>query len=289
MPAYVHLLYRQRRAAQQCSLEYDNGVLVYRTPYMPALVAELKLRVPASDRRWDAERKVWLVAPQHAATLVRLTEQHLGETITAPAVPRQVAVTETRILDVRYIGTTKDRGDGERSAFGWVGGSWAAIFAEKALREWFSADTRPDESPTLYAVLGVPAVATPDELKGAYRRLARTWHPDVCHEPDAKEQFQRIQHAYEILRAPGLRARYDAGRALEASVRDRPGATAIADMTLGYRSPLRCGLIMCEGHEVLGRFIVNKIIMWQDIIDAQGRVLCTSWPMGAEKPEEVWS
>jgi len=289
MSAYMYTFRQGRMSAT--SLEYDNGVLVYRTPYMPALVAELKLQVPASDRRWDAERKVWLVAPQHAATLVRLTEQHLGETIAAPAVPHQVATTETRILDVRYIGSTKDRGDGERSAFGWIGGSWAAIFPERALREWFSADTRPDESPTLYAVLGIPATASTDELKGAYRRLARTWHPDVCREPDAKEQFQRIQHAYEILRAPGLRARYDAGRALEASVRDREGAdrAAVDLMAAGYRSPLRCGLIMTEGHEVLGRFVVQQIIMWQDIVRGDGKVLVTSWPMGAEQPEEVYS
>ena len=271
------------------SLEYQNGVLLYRTPYLPALVAALKLQVPASDRRWDAAARAWLVAPRHADTLVQLTEQHLGETIAAPSVPRQVAVTETRILDVRYIGTTKDRGDGERSAFGWVGGSWAAIFPEKALREWFSADTRPDESPTLYAVLGVAAVVTADELRAAYRRLARTWHPDVCREPDAKEQFQRIQHAYEILRAPGLRARYDAGLALEATAKDRADRTAIPDMTLGYRSPLRCGLIMTEGNEVLGRFVVQQIIMWQDVVDAQGRVLVSSWPMGAQAPLEEWS
>lgn len=288
MPAYVHLLYRQRRAAQQCSLEYDNGVLVYRTPYMPALVAELKLHVPASDRRWDAERKVWLVAPQHAATLVQLTEQHLGETIAAPTVPHQAATTETRILDVRYIGITKDRGDGSRTAFGWIADQWNVIFPETVLRAWFNADARPDESPTLYAVLGVPATATADEMKGAYRRLARTWHPDVCREPDAKEQFQRIQHAYEILRAPGLRARYDAGRALEASVKRGVHIDRV-DAAMGYRSPLRCGLIMTEGHEVLGRFIVNKIIMWQDINRADGKTLCTSWPAGADVPVESWA
>ena len=272
------------------SLEYQNGVLLYRTPYLPALVAELKMQVPASDRRWDPAVRAWLVAPRHVDTLVRLTEQHLGETIAAPAVPHQVAVTETRILDVRYIGATKDRGDGSRTAFGWIGGQWAAIFPEKALREWFSADTRPDESPTLYAVLGVAAVVAADELRAAYRRLARTWHPDVCHEPDAKEQFQRIQHAYEILRAPGLRARYDAGLALEASIRStKVDLSAVDFMLAGYRSPLRCGLIMASGHEVLGRFVVQQIIMWQDVVDAQGRVLVSSWPMGAQAPLEEWS
>lgn len=289
MSAFIHT-YRQGRMSAT-SLEYENGVLVYRTPYMPALVAELKLQVPAHDRRWDAERKAWLVAPQHASTLVRLAEQHLGETIVAPTIAAQPATTETRILDVRYIGSTKDRGDGSRSAFAWCNGSWAAIFPEPALRTWFNADARPDESPTLYAVLGVAVRVATEELRAAYRRLARTWHPDVCREPDAKEQFQRIQHAYEVLRAPNTRARYDAGLALEASTAaiSRAGRAAVDLMAAGYRSPLRCGLIMTEGHEVLGRFVVQQIIMWQDIVRGDGKVLVTSWPMGAEQPEEVWS
>jgi len=287
MSTYIHMFRQGRMSAT--SLQYDNGVLVYRTPYMPALVAELKLQVPAHDRRWDADKRAWLVAPQHANTLVQLTEQHLGETITAPTVPHQTATTETRILDVRYIGATKDRGDGSRSAFAWANGSWAAIFPEQVLRAWFNADARPDESPTLYAVLGVAASTTSDELRSAYRRLARTWHPDVCREPDAKEQFQRIQHAYEVLRAPNTRARYDAGLALAASVASRAKAVDHTDTAFGYRSPLRCGLVMCEGHEVLGRFLVQKIIMWQDIVRGDGKVLVTSWPMGADKPEEVWS
>ena len=271
------------------SLEYQNGVLLYRTPYLPALVAALKLQVPASDRRWDPAVRAWLVAPRHVDTLVQLTEQHLGETIAAPTVPHQVQATETRILDVRYVGTTKDRGDGNRTAFGWVGGSWAAIFPEKALREWFSADTRPDESPTLYAVLGVPAAATTDELRGAYRRLAKMWHPDVSKEPGSAEQFKCINHAYEVLRAPLTRAKYDAGRALEASIRGgKVDLSAVNFMLAGYRSPLRCGLIMASGHEVLGRFVVEKIIMWQDIVRGDGKVLVTSWLMGADKPEESW-
>jgi len=272
------------------TLEYENGTLVYRTPYNPALVAALKATVPAPDRRWDAARKVWLVAGSHAATLVQLTEQHLGERIAAPHIPRQAAQHETRILDCRYVGVTKDRGDGQPVAFAWVEGQWAAVFPEKALREWFNADIRPDESPTLYAALGVSAAATADELRTAYRRLARAWHPDVCREPDATEQFRRIQHAYDVLRAPNTRARYDAGLALEASTR---GCHDLADhlaqaLGQGYRSPLRCGLVMAEGHEVLGRFLVQQIIMWQDIQDGAGRILVSSWPMGAQSPEETW-
>jgi len=170
----------------------------------------------------------------------------------------------------------------------------AATFPERVLREWFNAEARPDEVATLYAVLGVPAAAVDADIKAAYRRLARTWHPDVCREPDAKEQFQRIQHAYEVLREPARRARYDAGLALEASIkstsRARPNDPLSQYYTpQGYRSPLRCGLIMAEGHDIVGRFVVEKIVMWQDIVNSAGQVLVTSWPAGADAPLEVWS
>jgi len=277
------------------SITLDGNTLVYQAPYNAALVAALKLAIPAADRRWDGDRKAWLVAPQHGSVLARLTEQYLCEQIRLPILPTATTATETRILDVRYIGATKDRGDGQPTAFAWIGGQWAAVFPEKVLREWFNAEQRPDESPTLYATLGVPNTATDTEIRSAYRRLARMWHPDVCcKEPDAAEQFKRINHAYDLLRNPAKRAKYDAGLVLEASLRDqsRAGWNAFVDtqqFAMGYRSPLRCGLIMAEGHESLGRFVVERILAWQDITDAQGRVLVTSWPAGAQMPVEQWS
>jgi molecular chaperone DnaJ len=60
-----------------------------------------------------------------------------------------------------------------------------------------------------YEVLGVPRTATPDELKSAFRRLARQYHPDVNKEPDAEERFKEINEAYAILSEPDQRAAYD--------------------------------------------------------------------------------
>lgn len=281
------------------SITVEGNTLVYKSDYNPALVAALKVAIPATDRRWDGNRKVWLIAPAHAQTLARLTQQYLGEQVQLPLAPAAATATETRILDVRYIGATKDRGDGQPTAFAWIGGQWTAVFPERVLREWFNAEARPDEVPTLYAVLGIKASATPDEVKSAYRRLARSWHPDVCSEPDAAEQFRRIQHAYEVLKVPATRAKYDAGLALEQSLKSNQpqrqrfnlfaaAATQPQQPAISYRPPLRCGLIMAEGREVLGRFVVERILAWQDITDAQGRVLVTSWPAGANVPVEVW-
>ena len=63
----------------------------------------------------------------------------------------------------------------------------------------------------LYAVLGVSPDASPDEIRGAYRRAARASHPDL-HPGDASaaERFKRVQVAYEVLGDPVRRAQYDA-------------------------------------------------------------------------------
>jgi curved DNA-binding protein len=60
-----------------------------------------------------------------------------------------------------------------------------------------------------YAVMGVPRDATPEQVKQAYRKLARKYHPDVSKEPDAEQQFKALGEAYEVLRDPQRRAAYD--------------------------------------------------------------------------------
>lgn len=62
-----------------------------------------------------------------------------------------------------------------------------------------------------YETLGVRRDATADEIKKAYRQLARRLHPDVNTEPDASEQFKHITTAYEVLSDPNKRATYDRG------------------------------------------------------------------------------
>ena len=60
-----------------------------------------------------------------------------------------------------------------------------------------------------YAILGVDKSSGADDIKKAYRKLARKYHPDVSKEKDAKEKFQEVSEAYETLKDPEKRAAYD--------------------------------------------------------------------------------
>lgn len=60
-----------------------------------------------------------------------------------------------------------------------------------------------------YETLGVNRNASKDEIKKAFRRLARQYHPDVSSEPNAADKFKEINEAYEVLSDDNKRARYD--------------------------------------------------------------------------------
>ena len=62
-----------------------------------------------------------------------------------------------------------------------------------------------------YEALGVDRNATPEEIKKAYRKLARELHPDVNPSEDASERFKTVTHAYDVLSDPQQRQQYDLG------------------------------------------------------------------------------
>ncbi len=274
------------------SLTPVAGGLAFTSSYDRALVAAFKAAIPADCRKWDPDNKRWLISPQYGQACADLARQYLRVDITVP-VQSHMAIDETRLIKVEYLGGCRDRGNGEASAFGWADGGWTVIIPEPVLRDWFQAiPARPDEAPTLYAVLAVKPAATPTEIRSAYRRLALQWHPDVAKgEPDAAEIFRAINHAHQVLSNEVMRRKYDVGLALQTSVQHQESDLDLFNRLgrqYGYRAPLRCGWILCDGQESLGRFVISKILAFEDVVDDEGRTMIVSWPAGAKTFDMIW-
>ena len=69
-------------------------------------------------------------------------------------------------------------------------------------------------APDYYKVLGVDKKASQDQIKTAYRKLARRYHPDTNKEPGAEERFKEISEAYDVLGDPEKRKKYDRGQSV---------------------------------------------------------------------------
>lgn len=278
---------------------HANGLAV-RFGYNAGTLAAFKAAVPGAARRWDNDEKVWLVDPAYGDKVADVLTAMTGQRVTVPLLRAVAPQVETRLLEVHYIGRCRQREGGESSATGWCDGSWSVVLTEKVLRSWFEGgidapETERPATTTYYARLGVTQRATDDEMKTAYRRLVKQWHPDTCHEPDAAQQFRAIQAAYEVLRDPRMRRKYDTGLAFEraAAMQTDLGASARAGgfgtlIGQGYRSPLRCGWLLAEGTPGVRGFVVATILSWQDIVNAGGQTLTTSWPAGADHFESRW-
>src|ERR687887_2622617 len=93
-----------------------------------------------------------------------------------------------------------------------------------------------------YKVLGVDRKASQDEIKKAYRKLARQYHPDTNKDGGAEERFKQISEAYDVLGDPEKRKRYDRGGVFAGSSPFGGGAGAGAGADFGSFSDILSGI-----------------------------------------------
>ena len=244
--------------------------------YDPSIVSAIKTTIPGYARRFDRDTKAWYV---HSSAYSILQQLGSRLNVNIPA-PNKQAVAQTQTIQVIYIGKSKIQSTGEAIHNGTTGHElvaqsglasalvWDVAITEKEMRRWFHADNTVS-SGSLYGVLGVLQSATLDEIKSGFRRMARQWHPDICHEDNAQEMFMRINRAYETLSDKNMRLRYDAGLQFEAM-----SQTHVESLL--YAPPLRCGMITGKVKKVGARNFIETIEDWQDIV-VDNQVLVTSW------------
>lgn len=270
----------------------NDGELAVGTPYDPKFLTELKRYVPVHQRRFDGATREWIVSSNNVAVVGDIIKRVYGQSVALPEVVHHTSVTRTDTYEVRYIGRAKERDGTPATSYGFCNGEWMIVLPESVMRAWFNEPQSEATPRSLYGVLGVAPKSSVDEIKSAFRRMARQWHPDVCKEQGAAERFIRIREASDVLMDEGKRARYDAGLALEAiaqmpAPKGKQKRTSSVSFESMYAPPMRCGVLTVTGKFSLNRFVVDKIEAWAEIT-RDGKTLVTSWPVGAETFIEEW-
>jgi len=261
-----------------------NG-LIFEFSYDAGLIASFKAKVPYSGRKpnKDGKRFYWLVDFEYADTCIELIKQFFGFEIVVNGDMSEANKTVVEAIRLMYLGSAKNKGTDTRIASGHDGTEWKYIFPESVLREYFNLPIDPTETVTHYAALGIKRDATDREIKKAYRRAAKTWHPDHNGAPDAAHQFGVIKRAYDTLSNVKKKSRYDASLGLYI---EKTGGLPQDS----WKSPLNCGIVVCEGVRSLGRFKVSKILAWEDIIkDGKRMVVYWGFDSDAGKPDESYT
>lgn len=249
----------------------ENGALKVNTPYSAEFVAELKMAIPATSRKWDGPAKAWLVSKDYADVLKELIDRIYNCDVTMPTVIAQDAPSFETTFQADYVANCKNEASSVHS-----NGAWNAKIPEKVLRAWFKqVDTTAPA--TLYGVLGIEKTATIPDIKKAYKRAARQWHPDVCKEPQAREMFCAVKDAYNLLIDPLSRTKYNAGLAFQQMAHAGPLGRQYQSRYSNFTPMLRCGMLTVKAKRELGVLVVEEILAWEDIQNEIGQTMVSFW------------
>lgn len=192
--------------------------------------------------------------------------------------------------------------EGESYASGWVNDGWHVRFPEKVLRAYFGEPEVKFDGDFYRALL------SSSDLSRSYKQLARKFHPDLNRARDAVQQFHKLKEAYDVLRDPLRRKRYQAGLAFQQQSKPDP-------KEITFKVPVSCGKVVVRGlweeaqsynpgtiNSVgrgqswqswadadnyaptthMQRLNVTEIVKWDSIVNAQGQVMVATWDGGGD-------
>lgn len=257
------------------TLTKQGSVVRVATPYNQEFVNLLKEKVPYAARSW--QKPYWMIDAKYLDTVKSLAELYF-DFVDVVHDKAQAKQTRETIL-IEYLGRCKTDDWNIAYANAQVNGSWNVRVSETVLRAYFenASHTEAPTQTTLYHLLGAKLTASQDELKSAFKRAARTWHPDLNKDPDAAEMFRKVKEAFDLLENPVKRAKYDAGLKLQAAheqvnVPSWKQANLTTHSDYGYRAPATSGIVDCEIENGVKRTI-TKIHDWKDDTRKIGNII----------------
>lgn len=258
----------------------ESGGYKVLTPFNRDFVDALKFEIPSSGRKWEPTSKCWYVSEAHGTKLKELIERHYQTAIELPIILGADNAIFEITFQADYVANCKGGATDTSAASVHCNGGWNARISEKVLRVWFkqaAAAEAANVPQTLYATLGCSEDASPEAIKKAFKRAARQWHPDLCKEPEARDMFEKIKRASEVLLDAVARAKYNAGLFFEKLSKSPNSRRQRVSQYATFIPLLRCGKLTVRARRDLGMLIVEEILSWEDIENEFGQTMVSFW------------
>lgn len=137
-----------------------------------------------------------------------------------------------------------------------------------------------------YDTLGVPRDASPDDIRKAYRKLARKHHPDLNKDDGVEARFKELGAAYECLNDPERRARYDADGDDAAHVPIEQGARDVLKQVIAGAISNEADDYLAEARRILGEYRVNLDLQRTTLVRKLERAMAKSGQVRVKSGDE---